>query len=141
MRTRRDLIAAGAVAVAGSVSAARTQAATPANTIVMGKGIDDIVALDPAQAYEFTSIEVGVNIYRKLVSPDLDNLSDVRPDLAEAWEVSSDGRKFTFHLAKEARFSSGNPMTSADAEFSLRRAITLNLTPGFYSDTVRLHQG
>ena len=46
MLTRRDLIAAGAVAVAGSVSAARTQAATPANTIVMGKGIDDIVALD-----------------------------------------------------------------------------------------------
>ena len=37
--------------------------------IVMGKGIDDIVALDPAQAYEFTSIEVGVNVYRKLVSP------------------------------------------------------------------------
>jgi peptide/nickel transport system substrate-binding protein len=131
MLTRRDLIAAGAAAVAAPLSVARTHAATPANTIVMGKEIDDIVALDPAQAYEFTSIEVGVNIYRKLISPDLDNLSQVRPDLAEAWEVSSDGRKFTFHLAKDARFASGTPMTSADAEFSLHRAITLNLTPGF----------
>jgi peptide/nickel transport system substrate-binding protein len=131
MLTRRDLIAAGAAAVAAPLCVARTHATTPANTIVMGKEIDDIVALDPAQAYEFTSIEVGVNIYRKLISPDLDNLSQVRPDLAEAWEVSSDGRKFTFHLAKDARFGSGTPMTSADAEFSLHRAITLNLTPGF----------
>ena len=66
--------------------------------IVMGKEIDDFVALDPAQAYEFTSIEVGANIYRKLVSPDLSNLSKIGPDLAEHWEVSSDGKSFTFHL-------------------------------------------
>jgi peptide/nickel transport system substrate-binding protein len=130
MLTRRALIAAG-TATAATPLAGQVRAATPANTIVMGKGIDDVVALDPAQAYEFTSIEVGVNIYRKLVSPDLDNLTQIGPDLAEAWDVSSDGRKFTFHLTKDARFASGNPMTSADAEFSLHRAITLNLTPGF----------
>jgi len=60
MLTRRDLIAAGAAAAAAPLATRRAAAATPANTIVMGKGIDDIVALDPAQAYEFTSIEVGV---------------------------------------------------------------------------------
>jgi peptide/nickel transport system substrate-binding protein len=124
------MLAAGSAAVAAPFSN-RARAATPANTIVMGKGIDDVVALDPAQAYEFTSIEVGVNIYRKLVSPNLDNLTQIGPDLAETWDVSSDGRKFTFHLTKDARFASGNAMTSADAEFSLHRAITLNLTPGF----------
>jgi peptide/nickel transport system substrate-binding protein len=129
MLTRRTLIATGAAATTAFAGHAR--AATPANTIVMGKGIDDVVALDPAQAYEFTSIEVGVNIYRKLVSPDLDNLSQIGPDLAEHWDVSSDGKKFTFHLTKDARFASGKPMTSADAEFSLHRAIILNLTPGF----------
>jgi peptide/nickel transport system substrate-binding protein len=131
MLTRRVLLAAGSTAAAAIPLAKRVRAATPANAIVMGKGIDDVVALDPAQAYEFTSIEVGVNVYRKLVSPNLDNLTQIGPDLAEAWDVSSDGRKFTFHLTKDARFASGNPMTSADAEFSLHRAITLNLTPGF----------
>ena len=59
MLTRRDLIAAGAAAVAAPLCVARTHATTPANTIVMGKEIDDSVALDPAQAFEFTSIEVG----------------------------------------------------------------------------------
>ncbi|MGH7155040.1 MAG: ABC transporter substrate-binding protein [Acetobacteraceae bacterium] len=131
MLTRRTLMAAGAAAAAAPVAVTRAHAATPANVIVMGKGIDDIVALDPAQAYEFTSIEVGVNIYRKIVSPDLGNLTKIGPDLAEHWEVSSDGKKFTFYLTKDARFASGKPMTSADAEFSLHRAITLNLTPGF----------
>ena len=131
MLTRRTLIAAGAATAVAPATVSRSRAATPANSIVIGKGIDDIVALDPAQAYEATSIEVGVNIYRKIVSPDLGNLTKIAPDLAEAWEVSSDGKVFTFHLTKDARFPSGKPMTSADAEFSLHRAITLNLTPGF----------
>jgi len=131
MLTRRMLMAAGAATAAIPTLSREARAKTPANTLVMGKAIDDIVAMDPQQAYEFTSIEVGVNIYRKIVSPDLDNLSKIGPDLAEAWEVSSDGKTFTFHLTKDARFASGKPMTSADAEFSLHRAVILNLTPGF----------
>jgi peptide/nickel transport system substrate-binding protein len=130
MLTRRTLIATGAAAATAS-TASRSRAATPANTIVMAKRIDDVVALDPAQAYEFTGIEVAVNIYRKIVSPDLSDLSKIGPDLAEHWEVSEDGKNFTFHMTKDARFSSGKPMTSADAEFSLHRAIMLNLTPGY----------
>jgi len=131
MLTRRTLMAAGAAVITTPFAKTSARAATPANTIVMGKGIDDVVALDPAQAYEATSIEADVNIYRKLVSPDLNDLVKVGPDLAESWEVSSDGKTFTFHLTKDARFASGKPMTSADAEFSLHRAIMLNLTPGF----------
>ncbi len=131
MITRRTLMAAGAAAAAAPIAASRAHAATPSNMIVMGKSIDDIVALDPAQAYEFTSIEADVNIYRKIVSPDLSNLSKIGPDLAASWEVSSDGKTFTFHLVNDAHFASGKPMTSADAEFSLHRAITMNLTPGF----------
>ena len=98
MLTRRTLMATGAVAAAAPLAARRAPAATRANMIVMGKAIDDIVAMDPQQAYEFTSIEAGVNIYRKIVSPYLDNLSKIGPDLAEHWEVSSDGKTFTFHL-------------------------------------------
>ncbi|MGH7156198.1 MAG: ABC transporter substrate-binding protein, partial [Acetobacteraceae bacterium] len=57
--------------------------------------------------------------------------SKIAPDLAEHWEVSSDGKSFTFNLTKNAVFSSGKPMTAEDAEFSFHRAVTLNLTPGF----------
>src|SRR5262245_13092878 len=100
---------AAAGAITGPVATSSSRAATPANTIVMGKQIDDIIALDPAQACEFTSIEVGVSIYRKLVSPDLDNLSKIGRDLAEHWDVSNDGRKFTFRMAKDTRLTSGRP--------------------------------
>ena len=131
MLTRRALIAAGAAAVAGPVATSRADAATPANTIVMAMQIDDIISFDPGQAYEFADIEAGANIYRKLVTPDLDNLSKMGPDLAEHWDVSSDGKTFTFHLTKNALFPSGKPATAMDAEFSLRRVVTMNLTPGF----------
>jgi peptide/nickel transport system substrate-binding protein len=131
MLTRRGLIAAGAAVAAGPVAIRRAAAATPANTIVMASQIDDIISFDPGQAYEFGDIEAGANIYRKLVTPNLDKLTDMGPDLAEHWEVSSDGKTFTFHLIKNSLFPSGKAVTAQDAEFSLRRVVTLNLTPGF----------
>lgn len=38
-------------------------AATPADTLVIAKNIDDIITFDPAEAYEFTGIEIIANIY------------------------------------------------------------------------------
>ncbi len=131
MLTRRALLATGAAAAAGPLASSWTDAATPRNMIVMARQIDDIISFDPAQCYEFSDTEVDANVYRKLVSPDLRNLGKMGPDLAEHWEVSADGKTFTFHLTQNAKFSSGKPMTAADAEFSLRRVVTLNLTPGF----------
>src|SRR5579859_6041675 len=84
MLTRHMLMATGAVTSAvPALYRRRARAKTPADTLLRGKAIDDIVAIDPQQAYEFTSIEVGVNIYRKIVSPDLNNLSKIGPDLGE----------------------------------------------------------
>lgn len=131
MLTRRTLMAAGAAAATVPLASGEARAATPRNIAVMAKEIDDIISFDPAQSYEFSDTEIDANVYRKLVSPDLKNLSNIVPDLAEKWEVSSDGKRFTFHLTQNAQFASGKPMTAADAEFSLRRVVTLNLTPGF----------
>jgi len=135
MLTRRTLLAAGASGAAAAAAAPLAprgaDAATPAGIVVMAKEIDDIISFDPAQSYEFSDTEVDANVYRKLVSPNLQNLSQIEPDLASAWEVSADGKTFTFHLTEDAVFPSGKTMTAADAEFSLRRVVTLNLTPGF----------
>jgi peptide/nickel transport system substrate-binding protein len=132
--TRRRLLAtgaSGAAAVALPLSGPAAEAATPPGILVIAKQIDDIISFDPAQSYEFTDTEVAANIYRKLVSPNLANLSQMEGDAATHWDVSSDGKTFTFHLAQDSVFASGNPLTAADAEFSLQRAVTLNLTPGF----------
>ena len=65
-------------------------------------------------------------------------------DLAEKFEVSSDGLNFTFHLRRDAKFDSGKPVTAQDAEFSFHRIVQLNKTPafiitqfGFTKDNVR----
>lgn len=39
--------------------------------------------------------------------------------LADKFDVSKDGRKFTFRLRKDATFSDGTPVTSADVRFSI----------------------
>lgn len=46
----------------------------------------------------------------------------VVPDLAESWEISPDGRTYTFHLHPEATFHDGRPVTAADFKYSWERA-------------------
>ena len=44
------------------------------------------------------------------------------PGLAARWDVSDDGRVYTFHLRDGVRFHDGTTMDSADVKFSLDRA-------------------
>jgi peptide/nickel transport system substrate-binding protein len=129
MLTRRSLLAASAAAP--MLSTLRAEAATPKDVLVMGKTIDDMIALDPAQAYEYSDNEFDGNIYRKLVTPDPNTGETVIGDLAENFEVSGDGVDFTFHLRRDAKFSSGNLVTAKDAEFSFHRIVQMNKTPAF----------
>ena len=43
------------------------------------------------------------------------------PGMAERWEVSEDGKTYTFHIRKNARWSNGEPLTATDFEYSWRR--------------------
>ncbi|MCX6951831.1 MAG: peptide ABC transporter substrate-binding protein [Verrucomicrobia bacterium] len=47
-----------------------------------------------------------------------------RPAVAERWEMSADGLTYTFHLRANARWSNGDPLTSADFLYSFRRALS-----------------
>jgi peptide/nickel transport system substrate-binding protein len=132
MLTRRHvLVSSAALGAAGSATLPSAWAATPPGIVVMAKQIDDVISFDPAESYEFTDNEVDGNCYRKLIVPDARNGTRIDGDLAEKWDISKDGMTFTFHLTRNARFESGKPVTAADAEFSLHRAVLLNKTPGF----------
>lgn len=39
---------------------------------------------------------------------------EIEPELATHWDVSKDGRVYTFHLRRGVRFSDGTPFTAAD---------------------------
>ena len=44
-----------------------------------------------------------------------------KPGIAEKWDVSEDGKTYTFHLRKDAKWSDGSPVTAKDFEYSWRR--------------------
>ncbi len=47
----------------------------------------------------------------------------VEPMLAERWEISSDGRTYTFHLREGVRFHNGRVMNADDVVYSIRRTL------------------
>ncbi|MHB1004647.1 MAG: peptide ABC transporter substrate-binding protein [Chloroflexota bacterium] len=76
--------------------------------------------LDPALAQDATSSSYLVNIHEGLVK--LDDKLQVAPALAASWQVSPDGRTYTFKLREDARFQDGQPVTASDVKYSLERA-------------------
>ncbi len=107
------------------------QAATPDGVLVVAQNIDDIVAIDPAQAYEFSSGELVTNVYDRLVQYDAEDPTVLAAGLAEEWVIDEANKTITFTLRDGATFHSGNPVRSDDVVYSFARVVKLNLTPAF----------
>jgi peptide/nickel transport system substrate-binding protein len=133
--TRRHFMAASTFGVAamGITGAAwrSALAETPPDTLVQAALIDDIISLDPAEIFEFSGAEYGSQVYDGLISYDTTDVSKILPGVAESWEISEDGKTFTFKIRQGVTFHSGNPLTAQDAVYSLQRVVALNLSPGF----------
>jgi peptide/nickel transport system substrate-binding protein len=106
-------------------------AETPKDTLVIAKTIDDIISLDPAEAYEFMGIEVIANTYDRIMRFEPTDINTLVPGMAEGYTLSDDGKTFTFKMRAGQKFASGNPVTAADAVFSLQRVVKLDKTPAF----------
>jgi len=63
---------------------------------------------------------VYANIYEGLVK--VDSSGNFLPGLANGWEVSADGRVYTFHLRKGVRFHNGEAFDAKVAKWNLERA-------------------
>ncbi len=128
--TMRRLTAGAAIALIMAATAPAT-AATPADTLVQAWAIDDIISMDPGEAFEISTAEITANTYSLLVRLDLADTSKVKGDLAESWTVSDDGLTFTFKLKPGMTFASGNPITAEDVAWSIERVIKMDKSPAF----------
>ncbi|MFA6155202.1 ABC transporter substrate-binding protein [Mesorhizobium sp.] len=128
---RSRVLLAGAAMSALLLAGAPAGAVTPADTLVEGFAIDDIISMDPGEAFELSTAEVTGNTYDLLVRLDLADTSKVKGDLAESWTVSDDGLTYTFKLKPGLKFASGNPITAADVAYSFERVIKLDKSPAF----------
>lgn len=68
------------------------------------------------------------NIYDTLVTV-ADNGRDLVPGLAEKWETSSDGLKYTFHIRQGVKFSDGSALAVSDVIWSLNRVKDSTVNP------------
>jgi peptide/nickel transport system substrate-binding protein len=110
------------IAVANGLNASKACLGTPkhgGNLVYAQSG--ETVTLNPMTALTNYDLFVDELIYSPLVRNDPSGQTKIVPALAQSWEVSSNGKEYTFHLKPGIKFSNGRPVTAEDVVFSLNR--------------------
>ncbi|MFZ9913856.1 MAG: peptide ABC transporter substrate-binding protein [Phycisphaerales bacterium] len=92
----------------------------PADLVVVERS--DCYTLDPQRMSYQHELRRARVIYETLVNLRASDC-EVVPGVAERWDCSPDGLTWTFHLRADAKWSSGDPVTSTDFVYAWRRAI------------------
>jgi oligopeptide transport system substrate-binding protein len=82
--------------------------------------------LDPQIVTGVTEHHTIMALLEGLVTEDPVDLHPV-PGVAQRWDISADGRIYTFHLRKDAKWSNGDPVTAQDFLESYKRILTGSL--------------
>ena len=78
-------------------------------------------SLDPHKIDNRAAATVAKQLFEGLVRLDKDG--KVIPGVAERWQISADGKIYTFFLRRNARWSNGDPVTAQDFVYATVRAI------------------
>ena len=102
------------------------QTTTPADTATTEQKIvfalhDVPDGLDPNITNNSFAMPFLDNCFEGLVTSNANN--ELVPALAEKWEVSEDGKTYTFTLKDGLKWSDGSPLTTADFMFSFERTL------------------
>ncbi|HLW03260.1 MAG TPA: peptide ABC transporter substrate-binding protein, partial [Ktedonobacterales bacterium] len=113
-----------------------TNLASSQKLVFPNVGTQDVRTLDPALATDQNSIWALNLIDAGLVTLDGKSLKVV-PDLASSWDISADGKTYTFHIRPNLKFSNGDPLTAQDFAYSIDRAFApaqsgQSYTPTYY---------
>lgn len=82
---------------------------------------EEIPSLDTAKTMDGTSAHVMQNIFEGLYV--LNDQDQPTPAVAKSFKRSEDGKKYTFNLRKDAKWSNGDNVTANDFIFAWKRAI------------------
>jgi oligopeptide transport system substrate-binding protein len=136
-------VLASSCTIKPSSSTSTTSTTFPATTpSAAGQGTLNLadtgpITLDPAAASDSGSAMYILQIFGGLVR--FDEKLQIVPDIASSWDRSPDGKTYTFHLRKEAKFHDGKQVTAADFKYSWERALnpaTQSLTAGTYLNDI-----
>jgi peptide/nickel transport system substrate-binding protein len=112
----------------GLILAMGALAATPASaqTKLVAAIEEDPSVINAAMTSLPSSAATSAPIYSALTHIPREGV--IEPELAERWEISPDGKTYTFHLRKGVTWHDGKPFTSADVKFSIEN-FTMKLHP------------
>ncbi len=116
-----------AASTSGSNAASGAEATTSAEGSSGGNGYlnvmveVEVASLDPQEATDGTSFEVIADYTDGLMQMDAEG--GAIPAIAESYDLSEDGKTYTFHLREDAKWSNGDPVTADDFVFGWRRAV------------------
>jgi len=82
----------------------------------------EVASIDPALITGQPEGRIVMALFEGLARLRADN-TKAEPGAAEKWEISDDGRVYTFRLRDDARWSNGDPVTARDFLYSIRRLI------------------
>lgn len=117
---QQKFLCAAAVSGLTLFSACSKTAPHPASMIRVDVG-SEVSSLDPTIAEDVNAARIIDDLFAKLV--DYDQQNKVIPGLAEKWDISPDGKTYTFHLRHGLKFSDGTPITSSDFIYSWQRLV------------------
>ena len=86
-------------------------------TVLLGT-LGEAQSINPTLTNEAEGTWRSKMLYDEFVELDPETVTP-RPNLAKEWQISTDGLEYTFTLQDNIKFSDGEPLTTADIEFSL----------------------
>jgi len=101
------------------------QEADKTQTLLLGNSSEPS-SIDPQAVQWDMDSHVTSALFEGLTDVDTKTLKPI-PAAASSWEISPDGLTYTFHLRPEAKWSNGDPVTSADFLYACRRILSPNL--------------
>jgi peptide/nickel transport system substrate-binding protein len=93
--------------------------AAPAETVLRARLASDILSTEPGGRRDGNTDDVLAHVVEGLVA--YREGGEIGPMLARSWTVSPDGRTYTFALRTDVVFHNGQPMTAAEAVWSIKR--------------------
>ncbi|OOY22058.1 ABC transporter substrate-binding protein [Thioclava sp. DLFJ5-1] len=122
--TRRGLLISGVATGVLMGTGLPSMAATPPGVLVVGQ-IAEPKALDPAAVTAVNDFRILMNLYDGLVRYKSGTL-EVEPALAESWDISDDGKTYTFHLRQGVKFHDGSDFDAEAVKFNFERMLDEN---------------
>lgn len=109
----------------------------PGGTLVFATSID-VPSLEPHLEAADAWHRRKALIYENLTWVDNDVV--VQPQLAEKWDISSDGLVYTFYLRKGVKFHNGKEMDADDVKYSLERVLDPKVGSAGRGDLIMIKQ-